>query len=147
MSIKKPSVEKIGSIVPFGLRMPPELKSRVEDAAKENKRSLNTEITYRLQQSFEHSGAAPDELRITLDATKVPVSMMESMVLISEMFQHAKVPFKQITVLTITPEQADQSKTNIEQANELSQRLREARERAEAQEKAYQDRRKEQRNA
>lgn len=34
------------------LRIPPELKSQIEEAAKNNKRSINFEATRRLEQSF-----------------------------------------------------------------------------------------------
>lgn len=39
-------------IVPFGLRMPPDLKARIEKAAHDNGRSMNAEIVHRLQQAF-----------------------------------------------------------------------------------------------
>lgn len=39
---------QIGSITPFGLRMPPELKLETEHPAISNKRSLNSEIISRL---------------------------------------------------------------------------------------------------
>lgn len=39
-------------INPFGLRMPPELRQKVEDAAKQSGRSLNAEIVERLEDSF-----------------------------------------------------------------------------------------------
>ena len=40
------------NINPFGLRLQPELKARLEEAAKHNKRSLNAEISARLEASF-----------------------------------------------------------------------------------------------
>lgn len=39
------------SIPPFGLRLPPELKSYLQDQAAINHRSLNSEIQFRLEQS------------------------------------------------------------------------------------------------
>jgi len=52
--------EKVANIVPFGLRMQPDLKRRMEDAAKANGRSLNAEITHRLEMSLQDSeGHAP----------------------------------------------------------------------------------------
>lgn len=39
-------------ITPFALRMPPDLRARVDGAAKANKRSLNAEIVARLEESF-----------------------------------------------------------------------------------------------
>lgn len=40
-------------IVPLGLRMPPDLKEQIEQAAKASGRSMNAEIVARLQASFE----------------------------------------------------------------------------------------------
>ncbi len=40
----------------FNVRIPAELKQAIEEAAKENNRSINSEIVYRLQQSFEVNG-------------------------------------------------------------------------------------------
>lgn len=42
----------IRNINPFGLRMQPTLKARIEEAAQANHRSLNAEITARLEESF-----------------------------------------------------------------------------------------------
>jgi len=42
----------MANIPPFGLRMQPDLKAKVEKAAKANNRSLNAEIVSRLEQSF-----------------------------------------------------------------------------------------------
>lgn len=39
--------------VQYNLRLPPELKSRLQDSAKKNGRSLNQDIVDRLQQSFD----------------------------------------------------------------------------------------------
>ena len=38
----------------FPLRLPPELKEKLENACKERGRSKNAEAVYRLEQSFEH---------------------------------------------------------------------------------------------
>jgi hypothetical protein len=50
------SETKIASIPPFGLRMQPGLKRRLEEAAKANGRSLNSEIVARLERSFREDG-------------------------------------------------------------------------------------------
>lgn len=42
-----------GHINPFGLRMQPELRARIEDAANTNGRSLNAEIVARLEATFD----------------------------------------------------------------------------------------------
>lgn len=46
-----------GSIAPFGLRMLPELKEKIEEAARASGRSMNAEIVVRLHQSFEPDSA------------------------------------------------------------------------------------------
>ncbi len=51
MSAKKPSKERVRSVKPFGLRMLPPLKERIEAAARANGRSLNAEIVARLEAS------------------------------------------------------------------------------------------------
>ncbi|WP_404299821.1 Arc family DNA-binding protein [Alicycliphilus denitrificans] len=53
----KTTTAPTGSIAPFGLRMLPELKEKIEEAARANGRSMNAEITARLQQSFETDSA------------------------------------------------------------------------------------------
>ncbi len=39
-------------VTPYGLRMPPSLKARVETAAKANNRSMNMEIVAALEEKF-----------------------------------------------------------------------------------------------
>ena len=39
-------------ITPFALRMPPEMRTRVEASAKEKRRSLNAELLARLESTF-----------------------------------------------------------------------------------------------
>ncbi|MGO7210251.1 Arc family DNA-binding protein [Rhizobium ruizarguesonis] len=50
---KKPIQPKIGSIAPFGLRMMPDLREKLEGAAFRNGRSMNAEIVSRLSESLE----------------------------------------------------------------------------------------------
>jgi len=46
----------------FPLRLPPELKEKLENAAKESGRSKNAEAVYRLEESFNKSKSQDDEL-------------------------------------------------------------------------------------
>ncbi|MCU1139430.1 Arc family DNA-binding protein [Stenotrophomonas maltophilia] len=59
-----------GHINPFGLRMQPELKERLEEAASESGRSLNAEIVARLEESFVGDGRkvvfTPDTMSLLL---------------------------------------------------------------------------------
>jgi len=50
--------EPMRNINPFGLRLQPELKARLEEAAKKNKRSLNAEISARLESTFPAPGTS-----------------------------------------------------------------------------------------
>ncbi len=49
----KPPRSSIANIAPFGLRMQPELREKLEEAALKNARSMNSEITARLNESFQ----------------------------------------------------------------------------------------------
>ena len=53
MSAKKPTEQKIANIAPFGLRMLPELKERIAQAAEASGRSMNAEIVGRLELALE----------------------------------------------------------------------------------------------
>lgn len=58
---------KIAAIPPFALRMQRPLRTRIEAAARANRRSLNSEIVARLAQSFDM--AAPE-----IEPGEVPTS-------------------------------------------------------------------------
>lgn len=62
----KTTTAPTGSIAPFGLRMLPDLREKIEEAAKESGRSMNAEIVDRLEKSF----AQPIDLFTDLIATK-----------------------------------------------------------------------------
>jgi len=58
---KAPSPDApMGSITPYGLRMPRDLKDTLDAAARENGRSLNSEIVARLQASVQADESVPD---------------------------------------------------------------------------------------
>lgn len=46
-----------GSIAPFGLRMLPELKDKIEESAKQSGRSMNAEIVERLTRTYQGDDA------------------------------------------------------------------------------------------
>lgn len=68
--------EGMGNLAPFGLRLPPDLKDWVAREAKANRRSMNSEILLRLEESRRVSGGAQigvqgpaaDEHRNSVDA-------------------------------------------------------------------------------
>lgn len=55
-------MEDARAINPFGLRLPPSLKERLETAAQLAGRSLNAEIVFRLEHSF-----GEDETKVRLE--------------------------------------------------------------------------------
>jgi hypothetical protein len=62
--VKTPDTARIADIPPFGLRLPRRLKERVEASAQANSRSLNAEITVRLEQSFGEAVGSEDALAL-----------------------------------------------------------------------------------
>lgn len=55
-------------IAPYGLRMPDDLKARIQAAADENQRSMNAEIVSRLEQTFTEAWRFKDILPGDADA-------------------------------------------------------------------------------
>lgn len=64
-----------GQIAPFGLRMLPELKERLEMAAKASGRSMNAEIISRLQASFNQAEQPAVDWRLRVDVRANEVRM------------------------------------------------------------------------
>lgn len=64
-------------IAPFGLRLQPELKDRIEAASKENGRSMNAEIVDRLSRSFD-AGAAIDGSALMIEMRRTQQLLQES---------------------------------------------------------------------
>lgn len=54
---------KVSNIAPFGVRMPPDLKKRLETSAKKNSRSLNAEVVFWLQKAMDEQDEARDAVR------------------------------------------------------------------------------------
>lgn len=52
---------KVSNIAPFGVRMPPELKARLEKSAKKNGRSLNAELVFWLQKAMDAEDEEQEE--------------------------------------------------------------------------------------
>jgi Arc-like DNA binding domain len=66
--VKTPDTARIADIPPFGLRLPRSLKEKVDAAAQANSRSMNAEITARLEQSFVEVIGSEDALARGLEA-------------------------------------------------------------------------------
>jgi hypothetical protein len=69
---------RIANIPPFGLRLQPDLKARVDEAAKANGRSLNAEITARLEWSLE-AETRGELVSGSNDALQTKVLMLENL--------------------------------------------------------------------
>lgn len=70
MQPKNPD-QKIANIVPFGLRMPPDLKQQLEERARAGGRSLNAEIVWRLEQSLKADAPGTDWIKAVKRAASV----------------------------------------------------------------------------
>lgn len=79
MSAKKPVEEKIANIAPFGLRMLPELKERIAQAAEASGRSMNAEIVGRLELSLEEDIWEREKFINLLDRKQSTIDMMMHM--------------------------------------------------------------------
>ncbi|MVA36115.1 Arc family DNA-binding protein [Agrobacterium vitis] len=66
MSSKKPDIDKVSNVPPFGLRMLPDLKERVASEAAKNGRSMNAEIISRLEAAYADEAEDKTVLRIKL---------------------------------------------------------------------------------
>ncbi|MDX7769986.1 Arc family DNA-binding protein [Aeromonas caviae] len=64
---------KVSNIAPFGVRMPPDLKKRLEVSAKKNSRSLNAEVVHWLQKAMDEQ-AEEDESGV---ARHMPLTMID----------------------------------------------------------------------
>ncbi len=60
--------QKIANIVPFGLRMQPELKQQLEARARADGRSLNAEIVIRLEKSLKADATGPSWIKAAKQA-------------------------------------------------------------------------------
>lgn len=77
----KTTTAPTGQIAPFGLRMLPELKEKIEQAARESGRSMNAEIVARLEESFSNATASAN-VKIAVDTHLV---LLESQSAMNEM--------------------------------------------------------------
>ena len=84
---------KVSHIPPFGVRMPPDLKEKIDMASKKSGRSMNAEIVYRLQQSFENpskqsgseTGSASEDHRISSSDSRKLKGLLSRMLDMVEM--------------------------------------------------------------
>lgn len=85
-------------IAPFGVRMPPELKARIEAEARANGRSMNTEVVARLWESLQ------EPRKLTAMHPEPPAYMAnglsESEKLLLQLFRRMS-PEKQLALLAL----------------------------------------------
>lgn len=67
------------AIAPFGLRIPPDLRHQIEEAAHDNRRSMNAEIVARLQASFEKAAGELVIKGLTPDQTELLKKVIETL--------------------------------------------------------------------
>lgn len=71
------------------IRLAPDLKDRIEDAAKENGRSMNAEIVARLHQAFE-AQSGDSALRLQVEENTAALRRLEA--LMEELLQAVQLP-------------------------------------------------------
>ena len=104
-------------IAPFGVRMQPELKERLEKAAQESGRSLNAEIVSRLQSSLgDGINSFIPEIRISLDTGDQPISWDEIHEILSAVRKNMQIDTVSLHVTVATPELVSSSKRQQETA-------------------------------
>jgi hypothetical protein len=62
------------------IRLPPELKEKIEEAAHDNRRSMNAEVIARLQASFEEDAGElmPDQTELLMELLKKLIETLEA---------------------------------------------------------------------
>lgn len=73
----KPVKKPMAAIAPFGLRMQPDMKERIEKAAEANNRSMNAEIIARLEMSFSELAAGAAVSALVADQSELLVRQAE----------------------------------------------------------------------
>lgn len=88
----------------FRLRIPEELKQKVQKAAEENRRSMTAEIVARLEESFERSPSDFNALQIVLDTNGLPIDWDQISEHLRAINRAGKFSFHTQHVHVITPE-------------------------------------------
>lgn len=83
----KTTTAPTGSIAPFGLRMLPELRAKVEESAKVNGRSMNAEVVSRIETSYKLESTMDLVLDQAKQIKELRNKVMESNFVIAQAFQ------------------------------------------------------------
>ena len=122
----------------FKLRIPPELKAKLDAAANANQRSISAEIVQRLSESFEMPGdvfllqhelktlreVAPlHRLYVLLDTSGHPISWAQIHETVSSICEAGDLNAVEMRITVVTPELVSSSARNAE-ADDLARKLR-----------------------
>jgi hypothetical protein len=110
----------VANIPPFGLRMQPDLKARVEESARRNGRSLNGEIVQALEQFFPPEPSL-DELLDEIERMTSSVynkalpgyrkKLFERLRAVSEMIERGEMPESLAMMEVLSPEEVERKKS------------------------------------
>jgi hypothetical protein len=121
---KKP----MANIPPFGLRMQPDLKARVEESARRNGRSLNAEIVQALEQFFPPEPSIDELLdeieRMTSSVYNKAVpgyrkKLFERLRSVSEMIERGELPESLGLMKVLSPAEVEQQKAIKENVRKM----------------------------
>lgn len=80
--------------IAYNLRLPPELKEKIQESAKQLNRSMNADIVARLEQSFEKDDAAEFDKGFVLQVIKSQESTITDL---TDQIKHLKMSFDVLT--------------------------------------------------
>ena len=80
--------------IAYNLRLPPELKEKIQESAKQLNRSMNADIVARLEQSFEKDDAAEFDKEFVLQVIKSQESTITDL---TDQIKHLKMSFDILT--------------------------------------------------
>lgn len=111
----KTTTAPTGSIAPLGLRMLPELRQKIEEAAKVNGRSMNAEISARLEASFDNDAKVQtDELIREMRRTQLRLERAELYAQYGQLLEEGRFAAQELKKLKkerFTPEAQELDKT------------------------------------
>jgi hypothetical protein len=118
----------MANIPPFGLRMQPDLKARVEESARRNGRSLNAEIVQALEQFFPPEPSIDELLdeieRMTSSVYNKAVpgyrkKLFERLRSVSEMIERGELPESLGLMKVLSPAEVEQQKAIKENVRKM----------------------------
>lgn len=80
--------------IAYNLRLPPELKEKIQESAKQLNRSMNADIVARLEQSFEKDDAAEFDKEFVLQVIQNQQVTIQDL---TDQIKHLKMSFDVLT--------------------------------------------------